>query len=151
MASTVAAAALTVTITEQITLNGTTYDQNVVKAISGIGNYTKSIHTVTGSGVAHNIAEFVPTASGNKYAVEDLRYVRVTNLDDTDRVVVSFSSTGASAGIECKPKSSAVLFDKRIGASGLAGPVSKTNTIGNVYLFNPTSSGIDVELVVATI
>ena len=101
MASTVAAAALTVTITEQITLNGTTYDQNVVKSISGIGNYTKSIHTVTGSGVAHNLAEFVPAASGSKYAVEDLRYVRVTNLDDTDRVVVSFSSTSApiSSGV----------------------------------------------------
>tara|TARA_R110000824_G_scaffold152858_3_gene324256 strand:+ start:637 stop:1092 length:456 start_codon:yes stop_codon:yes gene_type:complete len=151
MASTVAAAALTVTITEQITLNGTTYDQNVVKAISGIGNYTKSIHTVTGSGVAHNIAEFVPVASGSKYAVEDLRYVRVTNLDDTDRVIVSFSSTSASAGLECKPKSSAVLFDKRLGAATSKSPISTTSTLDTVYLYNPTSSGIDVELVVATI
>lgn len=151
MASTIAPAGLTVTITEQITIAGTTYDQNTVKSVSGIGNYSKGIYTVRGSGVSHNLAEFVPTASGNKYSVEDLRYVRVTNLDDTDKVVVSFSSSSASAGIECKPKSSAVLFDKRIGASGLAGPISKTSTIGNVYLYNPTSSGIDVELVVATI
>ena len=151
MASTIAPAGLTVTITEQITIAGTTYDQNTVKSVSGIGNYSKGIYTVRGSGISHNLAEFVPTASGNKYSVEDLRYVRVTNLDDTDKVVVSFSSNSASAGIECKPKSSAVLFDKRIGASGLAGPISKTSTIGNVYLYNPTSSGIDVELVVATI
>ena len=151
MASTIAPAGLTVTITEQITIAGTTYDQNTVKSVSGIGNYSKGIFTLQGSGVSHNLAEFVPVPSGNKYSVEDLRYVRVTNLDDTDRVVVSFSSSSASAGIECKPKSSAVLFDKRIGASGLPGAVSKTSTIGNVYLHNPTSSGIDVELVVATI
>lgn len=151
MASTVAPAGLTVTITEQITIAGTTYDQNTVKAVSGIGNYSKNIYTVQGSGVAHSLAKFVPVASGNKHSVEDLRYVRVTNLDDTDRVVVSFSSSSASAGIECQPQSSAVLFDKRIGASGLAGPVSKTSTIGDVYLYNPTASGIDVEVVVATI
>ncbi len=150
MASTIAPAGLTVTITEQITLAGTTYDQNIVKTVSGIGNYSKGIYTIQGSGVAHNIAEFVPVASGNKYSTDDLRYVRVTNLDDTDRIVVSFSAPAASAGIECKPKSSTVLFDKRVGASGLAGPISKTSAIGNVYLYNPTASGIDVEVVVAT-
>lgn len=150
MATTVTASTLTVTIQEIITINGTAYNQNMAKIITGIGNYHKAIYTVRGSGVAHNIAEFVPSTSGNQFNVEDLRYVRVTNLDNANNVTTSFSSVGASAGIECSPGSSALLFDKRVGASGLSGPISKVGALDTLYLYNPNASGVDVEVVIAT-
>ena len=150
MATTVTASTLTVTIQETLTLNGTAYNQNMQKNITGIGNYHKAIYTVRGSGLSHNIAEFVALPSGDKFSVEDLRYVRVTNLDDTNNVTASFSSSGASAGIECTPGSSALLFDKRIGASGLSGPISKVGALDTLFLFNPNASGVDVEVVIAS-
>ena len=90
------------------------------------------------------------TASGEKYGVEDLRYVRVTNLDDTNKITASFSSSSTTAGIECTAGSSAVLFDKRISGATSKGPISATSALDTLYLHNPNASGIDVELVVAT-
>ena len=155
MATSVTPSTLTVTITESITLNGTSYNQNVAKSITGIGNYSKGIFTLTGgagatSGVTHNLAEFVPTARGEKYSVEDLRYVRVTNLDSTNKVTVSFASSAAAAGVECNAGASAVLFDKRISGVASKTPVSSTKAIDTLYIHNPNASGVDVELVVAT-
>ena len=45
---------------------------------------------------------------------------------------------------------SALLFDKRVGASGLSGPISKVGALDTLYLYNPNASGVDVEVVIAT-
>jgi hypothetical protein len=152
MATTLSAATLIVTVTEQITLNSASYNQNVVKTISGIRNYSKRVYTVAGSGInkSHAIAEFVPVESGQKYSIEDLRYFRLTNLDDKNNLTISLSSASASAGIECTPKSSIVLFDKRIGSASSQSPIATTKSLDTVYVVNPQVSGVDVEVVVAT-
>ena len=152
MASTVSASTLTVTVTEQITLNNASYNQNVVKTISGIRNYSKRVYTVAGSGInkSHAIAEFVPLESGQKYSIEDLRYFRLTNLDDRNNITIALSSASSSAGIECTPKSSVVLFDKRVGSASSKSPIATTKSLDTVYVVNPQISGVDVEVVVAT-
>tara|TARA_B100000287_G_scaffold434493_1_gene499095 strand:- start:928 stop:1386 length:459 start_codon:yes stop_codon:yes gene_type:complete len=149
MATTVSKASLVVTVTEQITLNGTIYDQNTTKTITGVTGYDKSIFTLS-SGVSHNVAEFVSLPSGDKHDVENLRYLRVTNLDDTNNIVASFASSSASAGLNMTAGSTAVLFDGKVSGIASKSPITTTANLDTVYLHNPHNSGVDIELVVAS-
>ena len=130
MATTVSKASLVVTVTEQITLNGTIYDQNTTKTITGVTGYDKSIFTLS-SGVSHNVAEFVSLPSGDKHDVENLRYLRVTNLDDTNFVVLHLEGSSHYAQLKIEPGSFFILTDVSSsfdGADAVSGytPVSIT-------------------------
>ena len=89
MATTVSTATLSVQIKEEITLNGTAYDQTITKSITGIGNVSKRIFTIP-AGTTATLAEFLSTSTGEEFDTEDTKYIRVTNLDDTNEVILTF-------------------------------------------------------------
>tara|TARA_R110001606_G_scaffold63840_1_gene148239 strand:- start:216 stop:668 length:453 start_codon:yes stop_codon:yes gene_type:complete len=150
MATTVTSAALSVEIKEQITLNGTVYDQTVTTSITGIGNVSKRIMTIAASGTA-NIATFLSTVTNDAYDTEDVRYIRVTNLDDTSAVILTLSQASTASGLELKAGNSSTIFS--INANGAASKAALTSAgaIEEIHVHNASGAAIDIELFIATV
>ena len=82
---------LTVTHTEDITLNGQQFGGTNVFSITGINNILKRIITVAASNDS-TIASFHSDqqAADATLDVENIRYVRITNLDGSNSVNLNF-------------------------------------------------------------
>ena len=150
MATTVTSATLTVAITEQITLNGTVYDQTITKSITGIGNISKRIFTIPASTTV-TLATFISTVTNNQFDVEDVKYIRVTNLDDTDAMILTKGFNATSSATELKAQSSVVYFTPNgNGATSKAG-ITTTDDIETLFVHNSHGgNAMDLELVIAT-
>ena len=80
---------LTVTHTEDITLNGQQFGGTTVKSFSGINEISKRILTITTAECV--IGTFSSAvASAGYYTAADVRYIRFTNLDGTNFVTLTF-------------------------------------------------------------
>ena len=90
MASTLTASTLTVAITESIELNGKDQGGSNVLTIGSIATISKRIIDVPASEVTI-IA--ISTAVANGTFIEgDVRYIRITNLDDTNHITLTFAN-----------------------------------------------------------
>ena len=94
MATTVRNATLTVTIEEEITLNGSRQGSKNVLRISGIANAVKRIVNIgtdeiglLGFGTAYN-TELSKTYLAGQFDEDTVRYIRITNLDDTNHIAL---------------------------------------------------------------
>ena len=100
MASTITAATLTVTLTESITLNGSSQGATNTLSIGSINEVSKRI--VTATTTEAGLLGFLSALSGvgvtaNKVGYMagilddgDVRYIRITNLDDTNFISLTF-------------------------------------------------------------
>ena len=86
MTSTISAASLTVQVKETITLHGYEQGSNNVLTITDIGEVQKRIVTVPTSEVA--IVAMSTAIAAGTFIESDVRYIRVTNLDDTNHVAL---------------------------------------------------------------
>jgi hypothetical protein len=95
MASTVTSATLTVNISETITLNGIRRGSRTSISISGIGEVSNRIMSITNSTNGTEIIA-ISTASGvGTYDKTAVKYLRITNLDDTNFVVIQFTDSSS--------------------------------------------------------
>jgi len=83
MASTITAGTLKVTLTEQIILNGRDQGSKNTLSIGSVNEVVKRIVTTNGT-TATTIVSFGTAPAGGTYVESDVRYVRITNLDDTN-------------------------------------------------------------------
>ena len=91
MATTVTAATLTVTVAEDITLNGIQQGASNTKTFASINEISKRIVTVTTTEAT--IATFHASAIGAAQFLEaNVRYMRFTNLDDTNFITLTFTN-----------------------------------------------------------
>ena len=91
MASTITAATLTVKVTETISLNGTAHGASNTKTFSSINEISKRILTITTN--ESTIATFSgAVASAGHYNDSAVRYMRFTNLDDTNFLTLTFTN-----------------------------------------------------------
>ncbi len=150
MATTVTAVSLTVSISEAITINGTTYDQNVNKTITGVGNVSKRIHSIPAS-TTTTLATFASAGDGVNFDVDDVKYIRVTNLDDTNVLLLTKAFSATSAATELKPGCSVTYFTPNgNGATSKAG-ITSTDDIESLFVHNPHGGDtLDLELFIAT-
>jgi len=89
MASTITASTLKVTIREDIKLNGVNQGGVTTLSIGSINEISKRIVTVTTTEAV--IATFSSAvASAGHYVAADVRYIRFTNLDDTNFITLTF-------------------------------------------------------------
>ena len=89
MASTITAANLKVKITEEIILNGKDQGGTTELTIGSINEISKRIVTITTA--ESTIATFsAAVASAGHYVAADVRYIRFTNLDDTNFITLTF-------------------------------------------------------------
>jgi hypothetical protein len=89
MTSTITAAPLTVKVTESITLNGVAQGATNTKTISSIAEIYKRIMTITTN--ESTIATMSgAVASAGHFNDSAVRYMRFTNLDDTNFLTLTF-------------------------------------------------------------
>jgi len=92
-------ASLTATITEAITLNGKDQGGTYATTISGVNDIYKRIVTVP-SGGDTTIASFqtAVSTSDNALDLENVKYIRVTNIDGSNPVNLSLQIAGGEDG-----------------------------------------------------
>ena len=89
MASTITSATLKVTLTERVVLNGRDHGSTNTLSIGSINEVSKRIITVTTTESV--IATFSSAvASAGHYVNSDVRYIRLTNKDDTNFITLTF-------------------------------------------------------------
>ena len=91
MTTTLTAATLTVTLKESIELNGVEQGATNTKTIASVNEVSKRIVTVTTT-EAEVIAFHASAISSGTFIEGDVRYVRFTNLDDTNHVTLTFKN-----------------------------------------------------------
>ena len=95
MASTVTSATLTVSLTESITLNGVRRGSSAVTSISGIGEVSNRIMSITNSTNGTEIIAISTAAGVGTYDKTAVKYLRISNLDDTNFVVIQFTDSSS--------------------------------------------------------
>ena len=91
MTTTLTAATLTVTLKESIELNGVEQGATNTKTIASGNEVSKRIVTVTTT-EAEVIAFHASAISSGTFIEGDVRYIRFTNLDDTNHVTLTFKN-----------------------------------------------------------
>ena len=91
MATTIAAATLTVDITETITLGGVNKGSSTSIDIASIGEIDNRLMSITNSTNGTVIFGVATAASGIAHAKAGVKYVRITNLDDTNYIILQLT------------------------------------------------------------
>tara|TARA_B100000287_G_C20343179_1_gene666667 strand:- start:46 stop:546 length:501 start_codon:yes stop_codon:yes gene_type:complete len=105
MATKVTVGKLQVSVTESVTVNGVEHTYNSVRSVAGINNVAHRIVRTDASGTELTLLSFHASASaghlsgaGGQFIDGQAKYIRITNLDDTNllRLVVRSTSKCAS-------------------------------------------------------
>jgi len=158
MATEVTAATLTITITESLELDGEDRGGSVVQTIASVTEYSKRLVNVPTTEI--NLLSFQATTPGaGTYNEADVRYIRISNRDDTNHVVLVFTDdSGTESARVLDAGNSLVLFgDNSAGvvdvmiASGSALTVTSAVCVGDLVTISgiADTAACDVELVVA--
>ena len=101
MATTISNATLSVTVTEKLTLNGKDHGSTKKISIADINEVSKRILTVPTTGIQVYAGS---TAAGlGTYVTNDVRYIRITNLDNENFVVLHLEGSAHYAQLTVAP------------------------------------------------
>ena len=120
---------LTLTITEAVTLNGTSHGATNTQTISSVTDVLHRIVDVPTSGYI-DLVNFAASASGVSIADSSLKHLRITNLDSTNFVTLRVRETDVQEYfVKIEPKDSFILGNSVGDAndSGTGAAVSFTN------------------------
>lgn len=152
MATKITAATLTVEVKEELTLGGATYDSTTTHTISSINNISKRIYTLTAQ-TATILANFATTPTSPEFDYDDIKYIRITNLDDTNSVIITKASASTSAAEEVRAGGSIYMIDGAKDVKGAASKAAQTAMaeIQTLYAYSATATvTLDIEVVIAT-
>ena len=153
MATTLSASTLTVTLTEAISLNG--YDQGASNSITiaSIANVLKRIVSCTAS-LTTTIATFAASVHTSVLAldVDDVKYIRVTNLDDTNALELAVVGAATLYQIELAAGESHILGNPDAIMLAEADTSPSFGTMADIASLqvNPAGNEIDVEIFIAS-
>tara|TARA_R100000315_G_scaffold61313_1_gene39546 strand:- start:590 stop:1078 length:489 start_codon:yes stop_codon:yes gene_type:complete len=162
MASTISAATLTVTITEAITLNGSAQGATNTVTVDNINEISKRIVTVTHSsesGLLGFLSSdlFSTGYLAGQFTAGDVRYIRITNKDDTNHATLTFRSAGNHefAVLLDKGHSYVVSCDMSGGVAATMDASASALTISLADLIDITAqantAAVDLEVFVACV
>ena len=154
MASTITSATLSVTITESITLGGTQFGGTKTLEITGINEAYKRIVKC-----ANSQTTTIATFNGNAFAadnaldLEDAKYIRITNLDDTNSVELAIVGAATLYQIRLNAGETHILGapdDLMLAEADTTPSFGTMADIASIQV-NPGGSDVDVEILVASI
>lgn len=149
MATTITPATLTVAIAESLTIGGVVYDNTINKSIANITHIAKRIFPVPSDASGFTTIATASTAGADTaYDSDNIKYVKVTNLDADNAVIVTLSSR-ESAAIELPEGGSICLFSKSVSGSATKAGISSVAALEEIFVRNTSGADIDVELTVA--
>ena len=155
MASTIDNATLTVQVREEVTLNNRKLGGQNVHTISGINEVSERILTVPTSEVT--ILGLSSSVGAGTYVTSNVKYIRLTNLDNTNFVRLTFvsgSSSDAGAGanrfdMKLESERSMIFTNSSISGSNENLTFSSFSDFTDLKATADTAS-VDVELFVAS-
>lgn len=161
MASTVTAQNLEVSITESITLAGTNYNQTKSLVIPSIKEvYKRVVRCIDDTDCTIATFRTATNTADNALDLENVKYIRVTNLDDTNPMNLSLqiaiaenATANASATHLIGAGQSLILYTVHDGlavSDANATIVTSLNDLESI-LVDPLSENIDVEIFIASI
>ena len=112
MASTITAASLTVTIIESITLNGSNMGATNTLTVTDINEINQRIVSLDATNV-RTLFEFGTTIGSGTYIGADVRYLRITNKDDTNSVRINIESSSSNCWEKVNAGASWILSEPR--------------------------------------
>ena len=147
MASTVTAATATIQITESLNLAGVDRGGSHSRTISNIAEADRRVMTVSSSGET-DVVELNTANGQGKFVRSAIRYIRITNLDDTNFIRVRFKKSGAeTADVKVDAGATFMLSTGSMDADTAAGAFSAFVDIDNISAQADTAD-VDIEYVV---
>jgi len=152
MATTVTVANLTVTITEQYTLNGVSYGNTMNKTFLDNGEvYQRVMSIPVGSeGAFTDIINFGAADAAGIADITNYKYFRIKNLDDTNFLTLRVKGTADSFFIKIKAGETFLLMDNEIDAVASSTTFGAFTDISQIAA-NADTDGIDIEFVCVTV
>jgi hypothetical protein len=148
MATTVDNATLTVTVNEDVKLNGHQVGSKIVQKINDINEASRRVFSVPT--YETEILALSSSAGAGTYVTSDLQYIRISNLDDTNFVRLSFTSGSLNRyDMKLPAKRTAIFTSPSI--SGSAGGDSFGSFVDfDSMKASADTSAVDVEIFVAS-
>ena len=154
MTSTLTAATMTVTVTESINLNGTNQGATNTLSLASIAEVSKRIVNVPASEV-EVIAMATAVASGT-FVESTVKYIRLTNLDDTNHITLTFKDEDATEFAVLLDKGQSFIYNGDISAgvvntmhAGGSALTVSLNDLVNITALADTAA-CDMEILVAS-
>ena len=97
MATKITSGKLTVSISESVTVNGVEHSHSNITNIAGINNVAHRIMRTDAIGTELSLVEFAAAVALGRLADGQAKYIRVTNLDDTNLLRLLVKDTAGIA------------------------------------------------------
>ena len=150
MASTVTPSTATITISEGLTLGGVDRGGSHTRTIENIAEADRRVMTVDSSNEL-DLIELNTNAGKGKFNRASIRYIRITNLDNTNFLRVRFKKSGAeTADVKVDAGAQLMLSSGSMGADTSAGAFSVFVDIDNISAQADTAD-VDIEYVVLAV
>lgn len=148
MATTIASGTLTVKLTESVSLNGTSYSAVNNLTIAAINEIQQRIVTIPNSTLV-KLYDFTGVGTGaGSYDRTTLKYLRITNKDDTNNVSVNLLGTASNTWTEITPGASFIIATGVGISQGVASVIVGTPTLENlvtITAYSGLTNNVDVE------
>jgi len=151
MASTVTPATLTVTITESITLNGSDQGATNSFTVASVAEVNKRIVNCPAS--EKSVLTFGAAIEAGQFVVGDIRYVRLTNKDDTNYIILNIEAAGTTDfSVRLDPGASYLVISTS-ATGGVDYADTGASTLEDLTSINATanSAACDLEVLVASV
>ena len=136
MPTTINTSDLTIITRELITLGGNQYDSKHTKIIPNIKEVTKRIITAPTASIGTTdtkegieVLSITPTLLTGPYKEADVRYIRITNLDDTNFVTLQFHNDQGNVSATKLDFGSTYFYNCDMGSGSIDTMQASSNTI----------------------
>jgi len=148
MASTVTPSTATVTISEGLTLGGVDRGGSHTRTIENIAEADRRVMTISTSGNA--VIDLNSANGSGEFVRSAVKYIRITNLDDTNWLQVQFRKAAAEVcDLRVEPGATFMLSSGVMFAAA-SGSFTSFVDIDNISAMADTAD-VDIELVVLTV
>ena len=140
-------ATLTVTIKEELILNGAEHGSENVISITGV---TESLHRIIDIPTLSEttLASFGSATGGSTFIDETAQYVRVTHLDTTNYATLRVLGTSEEYFVRLDPEGSFMLFNSKMDANATGSQTASFADVENIKA-QANSAAIQLEVFVA--
>jgi len=152
MATELTAGTLTVKITETVTIahattaDNRTLEQTNTHTIASILNLDRRVIKLSTTSET-NLAIFTTAELAGSYKTADVKYIRITNLDDTNAVKIGYHGASDFAWVNLDPDSSIILGAGGVETASTFSAFDALKTIKG----KAVAANSQLELVIATV
>lgn len=148
MATTVTSSTLTVRISEEVELNGKKLGNSNIHKIKGINEVSERIVTALVTGTT--VLSFGSAASAGTFIRDNVRYIRITNLDNANYIRLAIITDGTDVHIKIPALDSYILSTGKAGSNNDDNDAVTFDNITSLKAW-ANSSSVDLELFVASV